>query len=170
MEHMTKKALIEMTTNKRIENFDYEWVPRHEKFSDLPPSTFRSEDRMPVLLLVTGAGESMWETNVYILNYSAEIMNEVSRDFESSEQTKTLDEEAKFVYKNVQPMEAVLVDVLDTLYDFDFGIEHELSIKSAAMGHLRLFVRSHGKRRVTEGTVLVWNTKEPGPDVDIIEG
>lgn len=155
---------------KRIEHFDYEWVPPHAKYADLPPTTYRKETRKARFVLVSrqGDGGDVLDVLIYFVNLGDETLTRVDcrmAGFETEDEEVVTFAGRRKGYRNVKRGEAVLVDVININSDSDWSIEHYIEIESPSLGHIRLDAfRGKGKYQDMD---LLWDNGEPAKNVYI---
>ena len=79
--------------------------------------------------------------------------------------TQPLSSDELYVYKNVNPHDAVKVDEYDGFYDLDFVIQVYIQVKSRGLGCLD--ITSPADKGGVKETVLLWDTNESGKYVKV---
>jgi len=149
---------------KRLLNHDFKWVPPNERKSKLPgkdkPQRIGKPEKRKPLLWVSRAEPIEMKSDVYLMNDSGEILDEVvssTGGFASADdEIIPASSKSKFIYNNVQPGEAVKIEEYDLVFDSDFVLGISLQIKSKNFGELELNTPSV-KGGIRE-TVLLWDT------------
>jgi hypothetical protein len=141
----------------RIVDNNFNWFA-----SKFPGSNLRQDGPIPWLWLCRHGEE------LYLVNSSSEMIDEVSA---SNGGMQTVDDVAvclesksRYIYKNVEPNQAVKVDEYDGFYDLDFLIQVYIRIRSDILGHMEL--RSPlSKGGLKRNTALIWKKGKLGKDV-----
>lgn len=153
-----------MFAQKRVMN-KYEYVPindRSSKYDPITPLPPRKDgDRKATFWMVAGENETDFITNIYFVNSSDEILNEV---IYSSSGMQTIDDEVsssaskELSYKDVLPGEAVKIDEYDAFYDSDFLVAYYATVVSDTLGRID-FSTLPSKQCINE-VVLQWEDGE----------
>ncbi|MCB1426221.1 MAG: hypothetical protein R3D65_19090 [Zhengella sp.] len=158
-----------MTYVARIKDYAYEWVPPHARFADLPPSTYTKETRTPRYVLSSRGGDDL-DVLVYFVNLGEETIARLvfgSSGFETAGDDVVTFSGVEKGYENVEPGEAVLVDVINQMDDSDWMISHDFKITTAKKGTIRIHA-FRGKGHFG-GMTLLWDTGEPAPDCRLLD-
>ena len=156
-----------MEDHIRIEN-GFTWVPMNERIGRFGfPLATKVDRRKPVLWLVPKANEGKRGREMYLVNLSDEVLDEVVANSGGCETTDlgvmAITDNGGVKYENVKPNEAVLVEYYDEYYDLDYLLQISMEVKSAKIGHIRILAPS--KKGGVEELVLVWDNGESGKHV-----
>ena len=154
-----------MFEQKRVMN-DFEYVPfnkRHKgKYDPIPPLPPRKGgDRKATFWLAAGENETNLITNIYFINSSDEVLNQV---IYSTSGMMTIDDEVsssaskELSYRDVLPGEAVKIDEYDAFYDSDFLVAYYTTVVSEKVG--RVDYATLPSKKCIHEVVLQWEDGE----------
>ena len=103
------------------------YVPKHECYADLPPSTYTRDDRKPIYWLHRD------NNDLFFINDSEKVLDYViggSGGCVSYDDGVLSVENAQYRYEMVQPGEAVKIHEYDDYYDRDYLLQASVTIVS----------------------------------------
>ncbi|MBE9527376.1 MAG: hypothetical protein IME94_10460 [Proteobacteria bacterium] len=153
-----------MFEQKRVMN-EFEYVPFNDRSSKYDPITplppRKGGDRKATFWLAAGENESNLITNIYFINSSDEILNQV---IYSTSGMQTIDDEVsssaskELSYRDVLPGEAVKIDEYDAFYDSDILVAYYVTVVSDKVG--RVDYSTLTSKQCIHEAVLQWEDGE----------